>query len=476
MDRYLTINSESKSKHFFIFWLVLFLLSCSFYIKPILPIIVIFGIVGFILFYFFFIKYPFIWICFMIIGTGLGDYGAIGGGITIFHISWFLGIVSITFQYLYIHTKKITIYSPINIYIFLYLGVSAISLIYSPNTESGVLYLAVTFALFIFYLLIINLLREKKHYKFLVYSIIISNIIIALFTFYQIFFQNVLFFGRQAVESSTGDKIWRASGTYNDPNVTASFLFVGIILTVAVVFYSKEKFFSKTLIVLGTLIPIAGIIATFSRSGWISLVVGLFTLLFFQKSKIKILYSLVFFVCLFLILIILTPYGEFITARFVSIFDIMKDPSIHVRLQLGLSGLDMFLQDPIFGLGYRSFPIYYDYFRQSQIPQIALNVKESHTLFITLLAETGIIGLTVVFLWFRRFFIDNFKLIKQVNDHFLRSIVIGCFSVFVSLNICFLFYGNLFPHFNLLWLIFGLVYSIKSNNDNEMNLIQAASN
>ena len=413
MEIILTPNSSIKIKYNIIFWLILVVISFAYYFNSIIPIAIIVGAICFILFYLIFLKYPFVWIYLMILATSLGDYSTVGDGITLFHITWFMGIVAIIFNYLFTHTNILKFYSPINKYVFLYLGISAISLIYSPNVESGVFFLVITFALFIFYLMILNLMIKKNHFKILVYSIVIADIIIALFTFYQIMFQNVLFFGRQAVESGSGDKIWRASGTYGDPNVTASFLFVGLILTVAVLLYSKEKFLSKTFLIVGLLIPLAGIILTFSRSGWISLTVGIITLLFFQKSKKKIFYSFALFFIVLLVLILFTPYSGYITNRFLSMFDIIKDPSIHVRIQMAESGWQMFLQSPIWGLGYRSYPIYYDYFRQSEVPQIVLNVKESHTLFITLLAETGVIGLTMVFLWFKRFFIDSFRFNKR---------------------------------------------------------------
>lgn len=459
------IGSEEYTKHYFsYFWLTLFVLISLYFLQPILPFITILSVLGLILWFLFFIKYPFVWICFMIIATGIGDVGVIYAGVTIFHLTWFLGILSLVLHYLYVHNKKFYFYTPINVFVFLYVIFSAISLIYSPNIESAVIYLAVTIALFIFYLMVVNLLDNKKHYRFIIFSLIISNIIISLFTVYQLSVQNTFYFGRQAVESISGDKIWRASGTYNDPNVAASFLAVGIIMTISVIIYSKEKKYYKILYLFATIIALVGIAITFSRSGWVTLATGVITLVFFQKIKKKIVLWITSIVIALVLVIIFVPFGGFIVARAFSIFDIIKDPSIHIRILLALSGIDMFLQSPIIGLGYRSFPILYDYFRQPLIPYGLLYIKESHTLIVTLLAELGIVGFSIVLMWFRRFFIDCFRLINEQNDSFIKSIVIGCFAVFVSLNFCFLFYGNLFPHFNFIWLIFGIVYSIKLKN------------
>ena len=127
---------------------------------------------------------------------------------------------------------------------------------------------------------------------------------------------------------------------------------------------------------------------------------------------------------------------------------------------MGESGFRMFLDSPIWGLGYRSFPLVYDYYINPDLPWETLYIKESHTLFICLLAELGVIGFIIVFFWFKQVLTDCYKSIKVDKNKFTRAILIGSFSLFVAFNLNFLFYGNLFPQFNLIWLNFGLIYAI----------------
>jgi O-antigen ligase len=158
--------------------------------------------------------------------------------------------------------------------------------------------------------------------------------------------------------------------------------------------------------------------------------------------------------------------GALISDRFFSIFDLLNDPSIKARLLMAESGIRMFFDSPIWGLGYRSFPLVYDYYINPDMPWETLYIKESHTLFIFLLAELGIIGFVLVFLWFKQVLIDCYKFIKLDGSHLTKAILIGSFSLFVAFNVNFIFYGNLFPQFNLIWLNFGLIYSIGLKMDN----------
>lgn len=438
-------------------------LLALFYTNPIFLILSICSIFLVYFFYKFFITSLYLWVIILIASTALDQWGRVINGITVFHIAWFLSILSLLIAVLYKHKFTVIIKTPINKYVFFYISFSFFTLIFSPNVESGLQYLATTLALFLFFLVLLNVIKSIKHYKIIIYSFIGSNLFLSMLALYQLLFQNILYFGRYSTETSTGEKIWRVSATFDDPNVAATFMFVGILFTLGVIIYSREKLVLKILLVISLIPSIAGIIATFSRSGWVSLIAGIIVLVLFQKNKKYILYTLIVSIIIFGAFLIYTPYGEFITSRFESIFEIMSDVSIRTRVFMAVSGIWMFLDNPIFGIGYRGFPVLYDYYIHPETPRVLLHMKESHTLFITLLAETGLIGVSIVFLWFKRVFKDNISFIRKVRDPFLISILISSFATFVALNIDFLFYGSLFPHFNLIWLIFAIIYSVEKN-------------
>jgi O-antigen ligase len=234
---------------------------------------------------------------------------------------------------------------------------------------------------------------------------------------------------------------------------------VGLLYGISFLFYAKSKAGLKYLLAFAILLSIFGIVLTFSRTVWISLLAGILSLLFFQSKKNNLIILFVF-ISFIGVIIFFTPYGTFITERVSSIFDLMGDVSIRTRLSLIISGFNMFIDHPLLGIGYRGFPIYYDYYIDPLAPQVLLYVKESHTLLITLLAEMSIWGVIIVFLWFKRVILDINILLKFNLTPIKKAVLIGSLANIVSFIVYSFFYGNIFPHFNFLWLIFGIVYSI----------------
>lgn len=435
--------------------------------QPLLLILTLLALFGVVVFYLLFVKEPFIWICLLLFASGLEVWGRITENITVFHVIYILSLIGFSCYLLFQRSvQQLIINTPINKYIFAYLGFSLFSLIYSPNLESGIIYISVTFALFVFFLLIVNFVKSDLHLRLVVFTLLLMNTFVTLLLIYQFIRGDFIPGVMDASIITGGFKFYRAVGTFSDPNVAATFIATGVILAFSLLIHSRDKFITKLFYVAGSLISIIGIIITFSRSGWIFLIAGIFISLFFIYNKKKLLLIILFLSLLVILITFTTPLGALISDRFFSIFDLLKDPSIKARLLMGESGIRMFFDSPIWGLGYRSFPLVYDYYINPDMPWETLYIKESHTLFIFLLAELGIIGFVIVFLWFKRVIIDCFKFIRVEKKQFTRAILIGSFSLFIAFNVNFLFYGNLFPQFNLIWLNFGLNYSIilKINN------------
>lgn len=401
---------------------------------------------------------PFLWLILIIVGSFLENWGHVGGGVTVFHIAWansfFAGII----YYLYKHNYPFNFNIPFGKYVFLYVGFAAFSLIYSPNTESALSFLATTVALYFLTIWIANFLRADKEFNWVIITLLICNIFLTGLIFYQILTFDPWKIVDVAI-SATGEKILRPSGTFADPNVAAAHIVVGVLYGLSLFFYSNTKRLFKIYLFLAVSISLFGIVLTFSRTVWVSLVFGFGTILFFQSRKnILIIFSS--FSLLVLIFVLFTPYGSFITERVYSIFDIMGDVSIRTRISLIISGFHMFIDNPVLGVGYRAFPIYYDHYIDPLAPQILLYVKESHTLIITLLAELGIAGVLIVVLWFRRIIIDIISTLQINKSPIYKALLIGSLANIITFLVYSFFYGNIFPHFNFLWLIFGIVYSI----------------
>lgn len=462
-------NILNNWKYNLTFVLIIELLLISVYLyNPLFTILFVIPPVAILFFYFGVLSNPAVFVALMIFGTGLDLYGRIIGPLTVFHLGWGLLLISAILYLLFHQKSDFEINFDINKYFYWFTGLSAFSLIYTYNFSSGIFRIIITIALFISFIIAANFIKRKSHLWFIIGSMILANLFNSLLIIYQMVFQNVEYFGRHAVQSSTGEKIWRVSGAFDDPNVGAAFISIGVIYFLAIVIYSNYNKFIKSGLLIATLISIIGIGLTFSRTIWVSLILSIFFLLVLNKNKK---YLITFSIVLFsgiIGVILFTSLGNFILTRFTSIIDVMNDISTRSRIAMAISGIEMFLDNPILGKGLRSFPILYDFYLDPLIPQKLLYVKESHTMIITLLAELGIFSVVIVFLWFKKVFKDAFDNYKLYDDGFLKAIAAGNLTVFFSLNIDFIFYGNLFPEFNMIWINIALIYALRKNFNKEI--------
>jgi len=451
----------SKQKYFSNaqMFLIAFVLELSiaglFLINPIFALFPIAIMFSFISVYYGFFTGPILWIYIMIIATGLDQASQIGGGVTLFHLGWFMGILTLVFYQL-IHQKEIKYIFPFTKYFVLFVVLILISLTYSPNSADGLHVVFQTIALYIFFILVANFAKRKEHFIIMALVLLGLNFFQTFLLIYQLIFENVTYFAESTIESDGGIRIYRPSGTFEDPNILAFYMIPGILYSASLIMFYLKNRMMNILLGLGIAVSLVGTILTFSRSGWLSLIAGVFALALFHKKRKQVITVFAGILVLFVVILLNSEYGELVFSRFSSIFDILKDPSAASRIGLMKSGIAMFLDNPLFGVGYRGFPVLYELYIDPIIPQEVLYVKESHTLWTTLIAELSLWGVLVVLFWFIRIFKD-LRLRLQSNDDLKKAIIIGSFVTFIAFNMQFILYG-LFPQLNLIWLVFGFIY------------------
>ncbi|MCF8241109.1 MAG: O-antigen ligase family protein [Melioribacteraceae bacterium] len=399
----------------------------------------------------------------MIFATGLDIWGQIFAGITIFHVGWFFSIFTTVILYLIRDIDEIKYLYSITYPFLFFIIIASISLIYTPNFENGLYIVVQTLALYLFFVLVANFIKSRNHLILIILILLFINISQTFLLVYQLLFENVTYFADSTVQTSEGFRIYRPSGTFHDPNVLCTYMIFGIIYSLSYLLFNKVKIKWKILLGIGILLSFIGTVLTFSRSGWLSLLFGIITVIFFYPKKRIIFYILTIGAIILSFALFFTPYGDLIIERFASIIDLMTDPSIRVRLALINSSFHMFVDNPFFGVGFKGFPVLYDLYLDPIVPQMLLYVKEPHTLWPALLAELGVLGVVSVFILFYVFFKESYKKAIEYYDDFSKSFYVSIFALFIAMNVDFFFYGFLFPQFNLLWLNFALFYSMKDN-------------
>jgi len=191
----------------------------------------------------------------------------------------------------------------------------------------------------LFFFLLINFFRDKKHWNFLIHTAIFVATLVGLLALWQVF-QNGFYS--------------RAASTLNNSNYLAAYLV--ILLPVAFAFFLKNKTF-----ILGSAMAIQfiALLLTQTRGGYFGIAVAaiVFALLYTRRKKILIPVAVVIASCLF---VIVAPLGQSFqqklpdfTDRFLNRQNIISGSG--PRLEAWRAGWQGMLARPILGYGPENF-------------------------------------------------------------------------------------------------------------------------
>jgi O-antigen ligase len=224
-------------------------------------------------------------------------------------------------------------------------------------------------------------IKDLKDVKKLIHTFLISGILINLFSFFLLL-------------SSSGTIKGRFTSVFEDPNMLGRFEVFIIIICVCLILLKRKNFFEFTFLVFNIIVCLYFQFLTYSRSSFISLSV-IIVILFFLFSKSRLVKYL------FLLMVILGLF--FVLSKFSILRSVpdsqatavgLLDYSNLARILLNIVGVEMFLEKPIFGVGflnyynvYMNHSNYYEQFPMiSQLPVI-------HSWLIAVMAELGLLGI-----------------------------------------------------------------------------------
>lgn len=177
----------------------------------------------------------------------------------------------------------------------------------------------------------------------------------------------------------------------------------------------KSKGFSVVKLILISLCFL-GIIATGTRAAWLAFVV-LLLIFFLENSRARLLLSgiLVIFIGYIFVSSLFPSALLFVEARLLR----LEDDKGANRLSIWLVAIEMWKDKPFFGFGYRNFPnsFSFDYIERANLSQLDYNSltlggtkagRGSHSDYISIIVELGLIGFILVINWFRKLF-THFK-------------------------------------------------------------------
>ena len=218
----------------------------------------------------------------------------------------------------------------------------------------------------------------------------------------------------------TGSYIWnapdkgilRVNATFGDPNIFARFLAIAIVTSVFLAADLYERWRPVALWVAAALAATLILPYTYSRAGWVFTLVVLVTAVAIARNKKR---ALVLAVMALVAFGLIALVDGSVLSRAAYLAENLESPFTHpvnldqapwltfldklpldsVRHYLIGAGLIMFVQHPIFGIGFGAFSQSLMGPYAGLVPQ-GFHTTASHTSVVSILAETGLVGLSIV--------------------------------------------------------------------------------
>jgi len=284
--------------------------------------------------------------------------------------------------------------------------------------------------IFLLYFMVVNNIKEKKW--------MVTLLILMAFT--------TLVLGRWFISTYKWVKSWhfsykqRVSLSYLGPNVIAAFFARYLFILVPFLYYDNSKL-RKGGCVLLILAMLYCILYSFTRSAYVGVLLGLIVLGLVKDKRllVPIAALLIFWASVLPVSVVerinmtVTEEGEL-------------EPSAAGRLDIWKSCMELFKKDPLFGVGFQV------------IPFSGWHLTSAHNLYVTLLAESGILGLSLLLGLFAIALRSAWRLYKRASDNFFKALGLG---VFLSVIVCMTtnFFGDHWTYIQIgafFWALLGM--------------------
>ena len=342
-------------------------------------------------------------------------------------------------------------------------GVMAFSLTYTPNLVDGTVGVMRTLFLIVFLYLTQVIIDSRRAVDTVVLSVALALIGGSVLALVQIVTER--FYLPASFVIAVGANAPRAAGTFHNPNTFGTFLMCGSVLIVGILLTCRLPVWKRLLFALAAGMGLAGLTVTFSRANWISAGVGIAAVLVLTKKVRHAVYAFLIAAVAIVAVKEFVPFADHIFQRFLSIFTLFEQfgevgrASASGRVFFALAGLEMFLDHPLLGAGWRAFPVLFDQYKSPHFPYW-IPTKESHTLFANILAELGLVGFTVSCWIVARTLGAGLRGFGAITDPYLRAVMCGLLAAFVGFQVSLSFTAD-FSN-NYLWFFTGMIFAVNA--------------
>jgi O-antigen ligase len=238
------------------------------------------------------------------------------------------------------------------------------------------------------FLAVINNIQRQEHGRILIFALIAVAIFVSLYAVFQVL--------------TDSDQVWhfirplqygrRGSGTYINPNHAAGFLEMILPLGLAFALIGRQSHVTRIFLGYGTVVVLAGIVATVSRGGWIATVLSL--LIFFAVLLRRPVYRLPALALLGVFLaaaIFIGMRGGHLQKRFEQ--TVASGKVEDLRFQVWAPAIRLWRENFWWGVG----PAHFDYrFRAYRPELVQVRPDRVHNDYLNTLVDWGTAGAVLV--------------------------------------------------------------------------------
>jgi len=297
--------------------------------------------------------------------------------------------------------RNLVFATPIHLLVLLYWGIAAIATAASPVKKAAFNDL-VTFTLYLLlFALCARILRFPRLRSWLITLYLHISLIVSIYGLRQ------WFFGATALATwvdpeSPLSKTTRVYSYLGNPNLLAAYLLPAVVFSLMAIF-SWQSWVQKALGLTMLIVNTACLILTFSRGGWIGLVVAILTsialLTYWSSRQMSPFWRTwllpIIFGGFLGVLLLAVIFIEPVRLRVMSIFADRQDSSNNFRRNVWDSARKMIHDRPILGIGpgHNAFNKIYPLYQQPRF-----NALSAYSVLLEVAVETGYLGLAC-FLW-----------------------------------------------------------------------------
>lgn len=286
---------------------------------------------------------------------------------------------------------------------------------------------------FIFFLLVIINIQDKKSLKKLLYSVCFGSAIVSIYGLAQISgwdfvnWDQPVFIDRRIIS------------TLGQPNILASYLLLVIPIS-AYLFYCARRLVVKTILLIIFLINLIVLYFTYSNSGWIGLLLGAMLCgafyIFFKKSNSFSKIKKITILMVLTVIIFISLFVLFVSAKHFKTVSAIK-ASVFIRLDIWSASLNAITMRPWLGYGPENQrEVLSKYYKSDWAIRGFINdyPDRAHNIILDILLTTGVLGLVSYFcLWWHIIILLRRALNSQENTGLALAIFTSLVGYLISL-------------------------------------------